>query len=70
MKEKKTMVLEYHPDQDAGQITFIWEENPGYNPGWKKLGIFHGTMMEGLKELDRRIELYNKCPFYEIKCLN
>ena len=70
MEEKNTVVFEYHPNQDVGQISFIWEENNVNNLGWRNLGIFYGTMMEAIDELERRIELFNKYSFYEIKWLN
>jgi len=46
MEEKETMNLEYHPKQDVGHISFIWNKRIVAKPGWKKLGMFYGTLDE------------------------
>jgi len=60
MKEKNSMILEYHSEQDVGHVSFLREERRGYNPGWKRLGIFNGNMFQANEELERRIRLYKK----------
>jgi len=60
MKEKNTTILEYHPKQDVGHVSFVNEERRGCNPGWRRLGRFYGTMFQTNKELERRIGLYKK----------
>jgi len=60
MKEKNSMILEYHPEQNIGHVSFVSEERKGSNPGWKRLGRFYGTMFQANEELERRIGLYKK----------
>ena len=60
MREKDTMVLEYNPKLDQKHIYFIWDRKPVYNPDWKNLGMFHGTMLQACKEIDKRVRQYKR----------